>query len=363
MRLLDRQVWIELSEPFFFGVAAFTSIFFAGSQLQKLTNYMLKGLSLLTATELVILVLPGIIVLTLPMATLLAILQGFGRLSSDSEIVALYSSGVSLRRIAVPVIILGLLVSIASFVLNEAVVPAANRLYDGLVADVLKEPLKSKQALSFVETDGEVTTQVLVFGGINVRDGIMRDVAVTQYRKNKPFVMFTAKKAVRDEKSDNKWTLHDGWLKYLQPQMKADIKFSDLETQEIKIHRPAEEIALEGLEPENMSAGQLTSLIRAKKPIGADTSRLEVGLYNKFSLQLASLVFAMIGLPLGIRPHRSGSGYGMGLSVVVILAYWLVWHYMTALANQGSLPPMVGAFTADILGICGAAALLARVAK
>lgn len=362
MRLVDRHIWKELVEPFIFGVAAFTSIFFAGSQLQKLTNYMLKGLSAVTALELVCLVLPGIIVLTLPMATLLAILQAFGRLSSDSEVVALYSSGVSLRRIALPVAVLGIIVSIASFAINESVVPWANRHYDDLLAQGLKEPIQTKQVLNFVETKDDITTQVIILGGINVKDGLMRDVTITQFRDSKPVLMMTAERATRNKDKDNTWTLHHGYA--IWPNASGQIGIAmfnkKIETKEIKLKTPAEEMALSGMEPEKMSTKQLAGVIRAKKPFGADTSAFEVGLYNKFALPMASLVFAMLALPLGIKPHRSGTSYGMGLSVTIILVYWLVWHFMTGFAEEGTISPMVGAFTADILGLVTAALLLKR---
>lgn len=360
MKLLDRQVWSELSGPFLFGIAAFTSIFFAGGPLQKITNYMLRGLPAITAVEVALLALPGIVVLTLPMSTLLAILQGFGRLSSDSEIVALYSSGVSLKRLAAPVVVLGVAVALVSFTLNEVVVPVSNRLRNEIVQQALKEPLKRKQALSFVETDGDMTTQVLVFGGISVREGVMRDVTVTQYKGRNPVIIFNAKRAVRNKEEGDRWTLHEGHATTLTSESTNEIGFRRLETQEIKLERTPEEIALEGMEPDEMSTAQLVSLIRAKKPIGADTANLEVGLYNKFALPFASLVFATIALPLGIRPHRSGASYGMGLSVLVILAYWLIWHYMTALAAQGGVAPMFGAFLADLIGLAAGAALIAR---
>lgn len=360
MKLLDRQVWVELVGPFLFGIAAFTSIFFAGNQLQKITNYMLRGMPAYTALELIILALPGIIVLTLPMSTLLAILYGFGRLSSDSEIVALYSSGVSLKRIVVPVAVLGFVVSVVSFALNESVVPAANRKYDGVVQRALNEPVKRQHALNFVERDGDITTQVIVFGGIDAEEGVMRDVTVTQFRGSKPFIVFNSRTAVRDRNGGDKWTLHDGHFKTLTPEHTDDVSFKGLKTEKVKIKKTPEEIALEGMHPERLSAKQLVSIIRAKKPYGADTAKLEVGLYNKFALPLASLVFALVALPLGIRPYRSGASYGMGLSVIIILVYWLMWHYMTSLAAHGGVPPMLGAFSADMAGVVVGILLIAR---
>jgi lipopolysaccharide export system permease protein len=372
VRLLDRQILLELAGPFVFGVAAFTSIFFAGNYLLKLTDYMLKGMSPVVAVELVGLYLPGVVVLTLPMSMLLAALYGFGRLSSDSEVVALFSSGVSLKRIAVPVAAMGLLVALLSLLLNEVIVPGANVLSKELQVNALNEPAQRKEAFTYVETSGNVITQVLVRGGISsrvvdrdgeqVRVGIMKDIGVVEYRDGKPVVFFKAREAVWE--GGNQWVLHDGYSNSLGPGPgQGYVKFGSFKTEVIQVHRDPDDIALNQRRPEDMSIWQLSRLLKRLKPAGAETRELEVGLYNKLALPMAGMVFALIGLPLGVRPHRSGSSYGMGLSIIIILVYWLVWHYMTALAMQGGVSPMFGAFAANIAGFGAAALLLRRAAN
>ena len=92
MKLVYKQVAAELIGPFVFGVTAFTSVFFAGSYLLKLTGWLMSGsIGLTMAAWIVLLLLPQILVFTLPMSTLLAVLLGVGRLSSDSEVVALFA--------------------------------------------------------------------------------------------------------------------------------------------------------------------------------------------------------------------------------------------------------------------------------
>jgi lipopolysaccharide export system permease protein len=88
VKIVDRHIGLELVWPFLFGVAAFTSIFFAGQNLLKLTSQVLQGMPVMTATMLLALSLPSIIVYTLPMSALLAVLVAFSKLSDDSEVVA-----------------------------------------------------------------------------------------------------------------------------------------------------------------------------------------------------------------------------------------------------------------------------------
>src|SRR6476660_3139267 len=127
MKILDRYIARELIGPFLFGVAAFTLIFISGQYLFKLTSLVAKGAPLLDVIELLVLRIVPVMVITFPMATLLATLLSFGRLSGDMEVVALMAGGISFVRIAVPAFIMGVLVSILGLFANEVLVPPAGR--------------------------------------------------------------------------------------------------------------------------------------------------------------------------------------------------------------------------------------------
>src|SRR5438067_8400391 len=127
MRILDRYIARELIGPFLFGVAAFTLIFISGQYLFKLTTMVARGASLVDVSELLALRMVPLAIITFPMATLLATLLSFGRLSGDMEVVALMAGGVSFGRIAVPAFMMGLLVSLFGLFANEVLVPPAGR--------------------------------------------------------------------------------------------------------------------------------------------------------------------------------------------------------------------------------------------
>src|SRR5207253_3039892 len=127
MRILDRYIVRELIGPFLFGVAAFTLIFISGQYLFKLTTMVARGASLPDVIELLALHMVPLAILTFPMATLLATLLSFGRLSGDMEVVAMMAGGVSFVRIAVPAFVMGLLVSMFGLFANEVLVPPAGR--------------------------------------------------------------------------------------------------------------------------------------------------------------------------------------------------------------------------------------------
>lgn len=373
MRLIDKQLLRELIGPFVFGVMAFSSVFFAGTYLLKLTNLLMNGLSLLTAIEISLLYLPSIIVYTLPMSTLLAVLIGMGRLSGDSEVVALFASGVSLYRLAAPIFILGLVISGCAIGLNEFIAPRAYDHNERLMADIMNTVKPTDQP--FIVRDEGTDSVIEVRGGMDTSSGILKDVTITKFMDNKPSIVLYAARAqwegIRDKNKKFRWRLYDGWSQLIGTDSPSFTSFGQTSTREEEIRKTPEHFALYQKSfhksDERMSFNEMTQLVKYLKenpdrPIN-EIRELDVGRWNKVALPLSSLIFAMLATPMGIRPQRSTSSVGFGLSILLIFLYWMVWHYTSSLAIEGSLSPIAGAFAADVLGLMGAFVLLKRAAK
>ncbi|MCX6343701.1 MAG: LptF/LptG family permease [Armatimonadetes bacterium] len=386
MKLVYRLIFNELIGPFVFGVMAFTSVMFAGSQLLKITSWLMGGtIGFGTALEMILLALPSIIVYTLPMSTLLAVLLGIGRLSGDSEIVALFAGGMSFYRLAVPVLIMGIVISAGSIALNEVTVPWAYQRYEVIQSIVFKEEAPTQRAFSF--GDDNMNMQVMVNGGIDVDKGELRHVTIIQFAtrdgvvngvkvaKGQPVTITYAERAMWDGLTDSnkrfKWLLYNSSTQNLGTDSPSGTSFSSLDVQPIEIRRTPNQLALYQMtnmrNTDQLSFRQLTQMVEQLKSnptVNWEKIReCDVNRWNKFALPISSLVFALIAAPLGIRPSRSGSSVGFGLSILLILLYWIVWHFTSHLAIQGNLPAPAGAFMADVLGIIVALALIKRVAK
>jgi lipopolysaccharide export system permease protein len=360
-KILDRYVVWELVFPFLFGVAAFTSIFFAGSRLLELTQYVLQnGVSVWTAMEMVLLSLPSIIVFTLPMSCLVAVLIAFSRMSMESEIVALYASGISLYRTVLPVVFLGIVVTGLGFGLSEYIVPASARASQTLEAHALKQQLSTNKPFVFIDPGTKAI--IYIGGGFDAKTKSMRDIIVTERKGDQPSIIFQAKRAHWEQGYN--WRLEDGTMRTFQPDGSTmTVSFKGMRTHEIDT--TPSDIMNHQSKPEDMSFRELKSYI---SKVGGtlpptDFFHLQVQLYNKLAIPLAALVFAFVAAPLAVSPRRGSPSVGVGLSILIIFMYWFVWHFTTALAIQGSLPPKVGAFTADVLGLILGMFLLVRSAK
>jgi lipopolysaccharide export system permease protein len=127
LSVMDRYIASELIPPFLFGVGAFSSVGVAVGTLFDLVRKVTDaGLPFNIAIQVLLLKMPEFVSYALPMSTLLAALMTYSRLSSDSELIALRSCGVSIYRMVVPAVVLSLVVTGITFIFNELVVPAAN---------------------------------------------------------------------------------------------------------------------------------------------------------------------------------------------------------------------------------------------
>ena len=209
MKILDRYLLRQIAGPFLLGVVAFVMVFVSANILFKLTELVSElGLSIWVAGELFFLWLPGFIVLTFPLATLMAILIVFGRLSGDSELVAMFAGGMSFRRMVVPIVLFGLLVSLLTSGLNEYVAPAAQRCVDAIVREATLRVGKVDEEQGVVQR--EVVNgngRVVIAESLNVATQEMTNPIIIEYTDNKVAEIITAKRARWVGKD---WVLYDG---------------------------------------------------------------------------------------------------------------------------------------------------------
>ncbi len=349
MRILDKYILKELLGPFFFGIAAFSSVFIGTSTLFKIAQYVTKyGASIPTVIKLFFYSLPGIVVLTFPMSMLLASLLAFGRLSGSSEITAMRSGGLSFYRLTVPVMITALVVSMAAIVLNEEVVPAANAGYSYIVRYEIEKNTRPKSQEHIIVKDvkaGQI--ERLTYAQNFMSDtNTMSKVSVQEFEAGRLVRVESAETAKWDQ---DRWIMYNGTITDLSAEGKAGrtLKFTE---QVMPIDKNPENISQEQKKPDEMTMKELKQHIAILKREYAKTSNYEVELYQRIAIPMASFVFALIGTPLGLSPNRSSSSIGLGLSIIIIFMYYTVLTVSGALGQGGAIPPLIAAWLPNIAG-------------
>lgn len=356
MRIITRYIITELLNPFLFGVAIFLLVFIGGKFLFEITKLLVEqNASFWQAFQLFLYGLAPIIVLILPMATLLGVILGLGRLSSEGETVAVFTAGISLWKLLFPIVIFSLGVSLIALSFNEYVVPFANKKVTEIEREISQIGGERENIVAKQEQNGQVRF-VVYAKRLIPQEGILKDVIAIEFWKGKPATVLSAKQAIW---KGNKWLFKEGEVQSLGETSLSRVYFKE---KEVLLPTSPEEIAKGSVKPEDMSFRQLSAYIHHLKLSRQPFSYLLVHLHRKIADPFAALVLALLGIPFGLKPFK-GRSIGVGLSVIVIFVYYIVWHYTAIIGEKGFLNPYLSAYLPNILGIIAGILLLTRSPK
>jgi lipopolysaccharide export system permease protein len=347
IKIIDRYIIKELFDPFLFGLGAFTAILSASMILFDLVRaVVVRGMPLTIATQVFIYRLPGTAVYIFPMATLLAALLAFAKLSSQSEIVAFKAGGISLYRIIIPVLVFGLAVSLVTLLTYEVVVPRANSAAANLMVEMqaMKSPKIQKNVL-IPEVENDVLKRMYFAG--KLKGDVMEDVVVEEFTDGKLSEIINAEEAQWD-KEKNTWLFKNGVIYPLTDsgEYKHLIKFKE---QQMTIKYTPADFFMGEKKPEEMNMAELKKFIKLKKKMGEDTIDLLIQYYLKGAIPFSCLVFVLLGAPLGLSPQRSSSSIGLGLSVLIVFFYYFLTFISMAVGELRIMPPIVSAWLPNII--------------
>jgi len=353
MKLLDRYIANEFWQPLLFGIGIVTGVWFGADQLKTIFNLIMRsGVPIDLALSIIGLHLPEIIVMTIPIGVLLGTLLVFNRLSGDSEIIALRTSGVSFYRIMVAPLLFGLLTSFMSFGLNELIVPVANRTSKKLEFLALyKAEMPSGTAnFTYMQRDKNLQLERIYF--VDKFDGEkLQNVIILDFTRNKLVQIISASQGIFKH---GEWVLERGrtYVVDASSDITRILQFQRLRIPGVK---NAQKLMESGtVLPTEMNMWELGAHIATLKESNAVTNDLLVRFYQKFSQPLACLIVALAGAPLGLLARRSRSNIGLIYSAVIVFLYYVLQSTSGALGEAGRIHPMMAAWLPNtVIGTLG----------
>jgi len=376
---VDRLIWREMLGPFLNGFFLFLSLLFGAAYLLKVTDLLVAGVPLVMVLRISLYSLAGLITQCLPMSMLLGSLLAFGRLSGDSEHIALFAGGVSFLRLARPVAAMGLVVSVITIAWNETVVPPAMRAYYTMVQEATQDLMATTTPLTYTikRDDGSVDEYISISGGYDPKSKRLLGVWICKMsddpkRKGQPEVGLYADWASRLGGTINEWQYGNVYVKSLKPDPEGRFVLDSfmqtastrtLPTKNVRmVHDLRSLMQSQTVDNRQMTFRALRAKINAEREKGNYKSTLgdEVDLWEKLSLPLATMIFGLLGAPLGVRPQRSGKAVGFGIAISLIFLYWVIYRWMYVVGKSGGIPPLVASFSACFLGLLAAGWLVSR---
>lgn len=345
--IIDRYTLKEIVVPFFMILAIFTFVLLMGKILQVMDLMVNKGVAFLDISRLTLYLVPSFLVFTLPVSLLIAILTGVGRLSGDNEWTVLHMSGLSLTRLSRPIAFASLTVFLMTLLTTLFLVPKGNLAVRSLMFQIAQ----NKAGIGIHEKIFvDYFKDLLLFADkVPVNGEFLEGVFISDNHLGKAENTIIARRAYLLPDPDRNYLtlrLEDGSIhtvdKNLSAYRKADFHFYD-----IKLETGS---AMTGGEGKIKSSTEMT-VHELKKSIGNSTfhdnrtRELLIEWHKKLAIPFSCLIFPLLGIPLGMRSHRSVRARGFTVGLILTVIYYMFRLVGEALVENGIITPFIGVWT------------------
>lgn len=352
MKIIRSYILKELILPFILSLGVLTCVFLLGNLIQ-LTNLVInKGVALSTIGYIFLLYIPLLLGYTIPIACLVSVILTFSRLSNDNEILAMRASGIHLSKILIPLIVLGIIVSLFSIVLNAKIIPEAHHKQHMTLKNLgIKNPTALLEPGAFIKSFG---SQILFIH--RIEKNRLYDVTIYQPRDNAPTRTIIAK--------EGEFTAVPGKDKILLKLMNGTSDEPNFENPNsfYKLNFKNYFITLDASQQENkvdkktksMTFTELKEEIKRLGAMSVDISPLTTEFQRKISWSFSPLVFILLGFPLAVITHRREKSANVVLAVLCAALFYLLSLGCEALSVKHIAPAAFIMWLPNIIASLGA---------
>jgi lipopolysaccharide export system permease protein len=359
MRIIDRYIFREVLSHALLGLGIFTFVIFV-PQLVQIMNVVARHSG--DARQIALLFLsafPRVLTFSVPIGVLVGVLIGLGRMSADSELIAMNAAGMGLKRILVPVSALALLAAGITLCMTVWLGPISirtlrsleERLRSTQVSFEVQPRIFNEQFPHLVLYVQDIPAAAMNWHGVFLAESDGGDVSRLTLAEDAIVVA---------DRNQGKLQLYlrNGSVHESQTQGPEHYGLSVYSERDL------------GVAVAGTGATQATALVNSERPLhqlladhGPSARESRVEFHRRFAFPAACLVFALVALPVGSRPRRGGRAAGFVLAVSLVCAYYIIFVFCAALARDGSMPIWLGIWTANILMTAAAIALLPSVER
>jgi len=357
MSIIDTYALRKLGRPLTIILCLFTGIFVLVDLFDNAHSFIDNEVSLSVVLSYYAYYLPLIVVLTSPVAMLLATLLAVGGLARKNEIMALKGSGVSLYRILAPVLALSVVVSLTNAFIGEQILPPATRQ-----RLLIKETSIARRASEIITSDPMyVTSDGSMFHArrLNSRTETLEEVTVEEFDEaNTPISRIDAESAVWE---DGEWVFYEGSQRFFTAHGEEANSFHKLKS---GYSEPLpSELGVRKLRPDEMAFRELRSYIVRLRASGNDPRDLAVQLHLKIAFPFVIVIMTLLGGSLAAGARRSGFALSFAAALTISFFYFGMLQVGQVLGRQGILVPWLAAWISNFIFAGVGVVLLIRAPK
>ncbi len=347
MKILTKYLLKSLIYPLVYLLFGFILIFIIDDLFDNFSDFLESGIQPPEILYYYGLTMPPVAVLVLPACLLLAMLYSLSRLTRHSEITAMRAGGVSIYRIIVPFIGVGVVATLFSGWLNEKVVPDA-----AYHAEQFLEYEKQDRDEAIFYADNialKSGDHVWMVQKLDTRDLSMYNVEfIEQQTADGGAIKYQAERA---QWLDNRWWFMDVTVQHY------DANGDLLGAPEILLQKEMRDLTetpqtfmTEIKDPQFLSSSEMRNYLETKKDISDTTrARLRVDLHARMATPLFCLIVTVIGIPVGAHTGRRGALAGIMAALLLFFGYYILQLFAQALGKEGLIAPWLGGWLPAIL--------------
>ncbi len=359
-QLIDTYILTSFLFYFLLLLVSFVVMTHVFTFFELLSDILKNGVPMSRVLTYLFFLTPKLIYDSTPVSVLVAVLVTFGVLSKQNEVTALKACGVSLHRLAVPVLLTSAALSLALFAFDHYYVPEANRKQDAI-----RNEIKNRPVQTYLRPDRKWIfgrgSRIYYYRYFDPAENVMVGVSVYEldpasFRLRRHI---SAERA-RWEPALRTWIFQNGWTRDIDG-IRVNNYHDFQATAFPELTEPPNYFLKEVKQDKQMNFHELAAYIRELQQSGFDTVRLQVQFHKKFSVPLFALIMAMISAPFAFLTGSRGAMAGVGVSFGIAIAYWAVGQLFEQIGNVNQLPPALAAWSPDAVFALAGMYLLARM--
>jgi lipopolysaccharide export system permease protein len=359
--LLDDMILRDFLLYFVMVLTTFVMLALVFTFFELLGDIVKNRISLLMLGDYLLNLSPSIIYLMTPLSVLLAVLVTFGLMQRSNELTAMKATGISIYRVAFPVIVIAAVVSASLFLFDQLYIPHANKRQE-----TLRNEIKGKPPQTYLRPDrkwifGSNNTIYYYelfdpdqnrFGGISIFQFDPQTFALTArlYAQHAHW-----------EEGLQKWVFERGWVRHFDGSAIEEYKSFEVTTNQMATEQPVY-FKKEVRQSQEMDYEELLRYIRDLQQSGFDVVRFRVQLYKKLAYPLITLVMAILAIPFSVSGQRRGGALaGVATAIGIAILYWVSAGLFEAMGNANQLPALLAAWAPNLIFGFAAGYMVLRV--
>ncbi|MGZ3826424.1 MAG: LPS export ABC transporter permease LptF [Bdellovibrio sp.] len=343
-----QYIFFEMLPSLILGLLVFISIILM-FQVLRLTEFALvHGVQLKTIAEIIGYVIISLLPVLFPMALLFSVLLTYGRLSQDSEIVAMKASGISMGTLLLPAIVLALTIGIVSAQMSFNIAPWGNRQFEVLYSRlantkagaIIKEGTFSEGFFDMVVYANEVDSDKGILKKVFIYDEKSSDVPLTIIAKEGEIIPDPEKPGYEVLLRLKNGEIHR--------QAKTHTKIS-FDSYDVHFSQPLN-LQEKEKSPQSLTLQEVRNRLKEDIKDPELKRTLQTEFHKRWAISVLCLVFAMIGVGLGTTTNRrAAKAGGMILCIGLIVLYWILYIAAEGMARSGSVPVIISIWSPNII--------------